>query len=104
MTSNDIHNLLVDTDAGVDDLLALFVLTRLRCSPAFHLAVTFGNVPVDRALENVSILASLAGTAPARLFRGHARPLRGEAHFAYDVHGEDGIGGASRKANPPLPT
>ena len=41
--------LFVDTDAGVDDMLALFILMTGFLPSETDVAVTFGNVPVDQA-------------------------------------------------------
>jgi purine nucleosidase len=88
--------ILVDTDAGVDDLLALYVLSRLLPASTIALAATYGNVSLDQAVCNVSILVGVSGVRPHVVFRGSAAPLHTDPHFALDVHGEDGIGGASR--------
>ena len=84
---------LVDTDAGVDDILALFVLMQI-CSPsAIDLAVTFGNVTLEQAMSNVALLSFVSGLTPRKMLRGSSGPLSGEPHFATNVHGVDGLGG-----------
>src|SRR5258708_12058113 len=84
---------LVDTDAGVDDILALFVLMQI-CSPsAIDLAVTSGNVTVEQAMRNVALLSFVSGLTPRKMLRGSSGPLSGEPHFATNVHGVDGLGG-----------
>ncbi len=105
MTGSFEPRMLVDTDGGVDDLLALFVLSRLIAPSVPDVAVAFGNVPRDRAVKNVSLLASFGGIQVGTAFRGRAEPLRGTSGFALDVHGSDGIGGASsRWSAPDFPT
>lgn len=95
---------LVDTDAGVDDVLALFVLMQI-CSPsAIDLAVTFGNVPLEQAISNAALLSFVSGLTPRKMLRGSSRPLSGEPRFATHVHGADGLGGitgSSRWRPPP---
>ena len=86
-------NLLVDTDAGVDDMLALFILMTSVLPSEIDVAVTFGNVPLDQAMRNVALFSFISGLAPRRLLRGSARPLVGEPQFATNVHGHDGLGG-----------
>src|SRR5262245_10636075 len=99
--------MLVDTDAGVDDALALFVLAQVARAATIDVAVTFGNVPLDQAMSNVSLISSLSGLSSRRVFRGSAAPLVGEPRFATDVHGHDGLGGVTDlplwRAPPPLP-
>jgi inosine-uridine nucleoside N-ribohydrolase len=87
--------ILIDTDAGVDDMLALFLLYSLTPAASVDVAVTFGNVPRERALRNVALFARLSGRTPRKLLRGAAGPLRGKAMAATDVHGDDGLGGVT---------
>jgi inosine-uridine nucleoside N-ribohydrolase len=87
--------ILFDTDAGVDDILALFVLFELFPETPIDVAVSFGNVARDQALRNVGLFLELSGVSPRRTFRGRAAPIRGEPQFATDVHGADGIGGVT---------
>jgi purine nucleosidase len=85
--------MLVDTDAGVDDILALFVLLQIASTSAIDVAVTFGNVPLDQAMSNVSLFSFISGLPPRKIMRGSSGPLFGEPHFATNVHGPDGLGG-----------
>lgn len=90
------HRLLVDTDGGTDDALALALLVALGRAPAF-VTTSFGNVALDQATDNIlATLAILGCDAPVHA--GAARPLIGAAIDAADVHGEDGLGGAPRPA------
>jgi purine nucleosidase len=84
---------LVDTDAGVDDILALFVLMQIRSPSAIDVAVTFGNVTLEQAMSNVGLLSFVSGLDPRKMLRGCSGPLSGEPHFATNVHGADGLGG-----------
>lgn len=90
------RRLLVDTDGGTDDALALALLVALGRAPAF-VTTSFGNVALDQATDNIlATLAILGCDAPVHA--GAARPLIGAAIDAADVHGEDGLGGAPRPA------
>jgi len=88
---------LIDTDAGTDDMLALFLLLHLVPAAQVDIAVSFGNVPLERALRNVALFAQLRALWPHRLLRGAARPLQGEPYKATDVHGDDGLGGVVKR-------
>jgi purine nucleosidase len=85
--------MLVDTDAGVDDILALFILLQNARPSAIDVAAAFGNVSLEQAISNVSLLSFISGLGPRKILRGSSRPLDGEPHFATDVHGADGLGG-----------
>lgn len=85
--------LIIDTDPGVDDALALLLAAG---SPELEvLAVTTvgGNVTLDHATENAQRILPIAwdGGAVPPLYRGAA----GGTETAEYVHGADGLGGVS---------
>lgn len=87
--------IIIDTDPGVDDAMA--ILFALRCPELDLLGLTTvcGNVDVDLGTRNALILREFEGIKPRQLpiARGADKPLevpyRGAADF---VHGEDGLG------------
>jgi purine nucleosidase len=89
----------IDTDMGVDDGLALLVADRLL--PAISgLSCVFGNVPLETAVRNALLFRELLGKSDSwRILRGADRPSKGEAKTAADVHGDDGLGGATKNVN-----
>jgi pyrimidine-specific ribonucleoside hydrolase len=86
--------LIVDTDPGVDDAMAIMLAT---ASPEVSLrAVTtvFGNVPLPGTTANAGRLLTLAGRADVPVGPGAARPLvHPQAERAEAWHGDDGLGG-----------
>lgn len=85
--------ILLDTDPGIDDALALFLAL---ASPEVSLeAVTTvsGNVPVEYTTRNALALLELAGRHTIPVARGCDRPLIGTAVLAADVHSDNGLGG-----------
>ncbi len=86
--------IVIDTDAGVDDALALILALR---SPELHVeAITTvsGNVHVDLCTENVlRVLDALDLPSPPPVARGEADPLVRPLFTAPEVHGLDGLGG-----------
>jgi len=89
--------ILIDTDAGVDDMRALFVLFQIVPESVVDVAVTFGNVPLDQASYNVGLFSLVSGFNPRQMFRGLSGPFHGEPHFAFDVHGGDGLSGITHR-------
>jgi inosine-uridine nucleoside N-ribohydrolase len=84
---------LIDTDPGVDDALAL--LLALSCTELQVKAITTvcGNVPVETATANLlRVLELLPGPYPV-LAQGANKPLAREHFFSSRVHGADGLGG-----------
>ena len=83
--------LLIDTDPGVDDALALlmaFADTRHRL---LGLTVTAGNVGLAHTVANALKLCEVAG-ADVPVFPGCPVPLVHPAEDAAYVHGQDGFG------------
>lgn len=87
--------ILLDTDPGIDDALALFLAL---ASPEVHLeAVTTvgGNVPIAATTRNALDLLELAGRTDIPVACGCACPLVGAdtPATAAHVHGDNGLGG-----------
>src|SRR5947208_8143285 len=87
------HRIILDTDPGIDDALALFLAL---ASPEVQLeAITTvnGNVGVDFTTRNALTLFELAGCTDIAVARGSDRPLVRPHVNAANVHGDNGIGG-----------
>lgn len=88
--------ILIDTDPGIDDALAL--LFALRCPHLDVVAATsiFGNCNVDRATRNLGRLLEFADHTPP-IGLGARLPLFGPSHaYATFVHGDDALGDVGR--------
>src|SRR3984893_17185252 len=93
------RHLLIDTDPGIDDALAILLAL---ASPEAHIeavTVVAGNVPVDLATANARrILAVAAPTPMPPAIRGAEAPLNRTLITAGHVHGQDGLGNLDRFA------
>lgn len=94
------RRVILDTDTGVDDALAILLAMR---SPELSVeAVTgvCGNTPLDHCIRNIHITLDVldAQVAPV-VSRGEDRPLVRELAFAGDIHGIDGLGEVTRLVN-----
>lgn len=85
--------LIVDTDPGIDDTVAIMMLLAAGQKVDAFVSV-YGNVPESQTSSNMQRVLDLAGERTAARFRGSDRPLFGEAITAAQVHGNDGLGGA----------
>ena len=84
--------IILDTDPGIDDALALFLAL---ASPDVQLeAVTTvsGNVHVDLTTRNALALLELVGRNDIPVARGFDRPLVRQSVIADYVHGHNGLG------------
>jgi pyrimidine-specific ribonucleoside hydrolase len=91
--------ILLDVDAGVDDTLAIaFALLSPRLEVK-GISTVAGNVPVQFCTRNVlltlEILRPMLRSLPP-IVEGVSTPLQKKLFTAKEVHGDDGIGNASR--------
>jgi inosine-uridine nucleoside N-ribohydrolase len=87
------HRIILDTDPGVDDAIAIFLALR---SPELHVeAVTpvCGNVPLSLTLPNALRLVEIAGRTDIPVAAGAATPLVRRLVTAKYAHGNNGLGG-----------
>jgi inosine-uridine nucleoside N-ribohydrolase len=86
------HQVIFDTDPGVDDAMALYFALAHPDIEVVGITTTFGNVTVQQAATNALYLCALAGRQ-IPVTQGVARPWvkPGEAPPAY-IHGADGLG------------
>ncbi|MGS2719674.1 nucleoside hydrolase [Paraglaciecola aestuariivivens] len=86
------HKIILDTDPGIDDAMAIFFAFQHPDIEVLGLTTVFGNVPVDMAAQNALTLCDLAGQ-DIPVCKGVARPWVGkESTYAHFVHGDDGFG------------
>lgn len=86
---------LIDTDCGVDDALAIILALRSPELDVRSIVTVAGNVEVDRCTRNVlRVLALLGPEQMPSVAQGSARPLRRSLLTAKEVHGRDGLGDA----------
>ena len=94
-------HLLIDTDPGIDDALAILLAL---ASPEVRIetvTVVAGNVPVELAAANARrILAVAAPTPMPPVIRGAEAPLKRSLVTAGHVHGQDGLGNLDRFVDP----
>jgi purine nucleosidase len=84
---------LIDTDPGIDDALALLVAWNSPEIRVEAITTVAGNVPLDIASMNLQRLLALRKPAPRPLVAaGAASPLARALTTATRYHGEDGLG------------
>jgi len=89
-----LFRVIIDTDPGVDDALALLLAMR---SPELKIeAITpvAGNVPLDLTLPNALRMVEIAGRNDIPVAAGAKAPLMRRLVSAAYAHGENGLGGA----------
>lgn len=84
--------LLIDTDPGVDDALALLMAFNDTAHEVVGLTVAAGNVGLGRTVRNALKLCEVAGRSDVPVYAGCPGPLLHPSPDAADVHGRDGFG------------
>jgi len=84
--------LLIDTDPGVDDALALLMAFADQRHEVVGLTVAAGNVGLEHTVRNALKLCEVAGRMDVPVFAGAPTPLVHPAEDAAHVHGIDGFG------------
>ena len=83
--------LVIDTDPGIDDALALMLAAREPRIRLLAVSASYGNTTVDRAARNARLVLARAG-CPAPVFAGAGRPLVRPLVTAKETHGTEGLG------------
>ena len=84
-------SVIVDTDPGVDDAVAILMLLANPAWKVLGFTTTAGNVPLARATRNTLALLEHVGRTDIPVFRGAARPIRGRYAYSRDVHSTSGL-------------
>lgn len=86
--------LVIDTDAGIDDAIAILLALASPAHKVAAITCVSGNVHVDQVICNVPIVLDAVRADGIPIFRGAERPLHGEHFHAARIHGRDGLGDA----------
>lgn len=88
------RRIILDTDPGVDDALAIFLALRSPELKVEAITPVGGNVPLALTLPNALRLVEIAGRTDVAVAAGAATPLVRRLVTAAYVHGDNGLGGA----------
>lgn len=86
------RKLIVDTDCGSDDAMAIAMALRDPRYEILLFSVCSGNVPAAQAAVNTLTTIEMAGTYEPPVYIGSSQPLVRPLECAYDTHGQDGMG------------
>lgn len=88
------HRVIIDTDPGVDDALALLLAMRSPELQIEAITAVAGNVPLELTLPNALRMVEIAGRTDIPVAAGARTPLVRRLVTAAYAHGENGLGGA----------
>lgn len=92
----------VDTDTGIDDALALMYLASVPDVEIVAVTTTHGNCTTEAATANARLVLDTCGLRHVPVIGGLSAPLVGSLSTAWFVHGRDGLGDCGL-APPPAP-
>lgn len=86
------RHMVIDTDAGSDDVVALLIALRATDVTVEAITVVAGNVPIDQGVQNALYTLELCASAHVPVYQGVSAPLLRPLQTAQYVHGQDGLG------------
>ena len=85
---------ILDTDPGIDDALALILLKAMPEVSLQAITVTHGNTTVEKCTTNALKLVELLGLTDVPVAMGATEPLVKNLSIAEETHGDTGLGHA----------
>jgi inosine-uridine nucleoside N-ribohydrolase len=87
------RRIIIDTDPGVDDALAIFLALKSPEVKVEAITPVAGNVPLELTLPNALRLLEIAGRTDISVAAGASSPLKRRLVTAAYVHGNNGLAG-----------
>lgn len=88
--------LIIDTDPGADDVVALLLAMASPDELNIHALTTVaGNVRLDKTSRNARLAREWAGRPDIPVYAGAPRPLLRTPIYAENIHGKEGISGVA---------
>ena len=84
--------LIIDTDCGSDDAMAIAMALNDPAYEILFFTVVSGNVEAAQAVQNTLLTIERAGTYEPPVYVGAEKMLLKELAFAWETHGTDGMG------------
>jgi len=88
------QNIILDTDPGVDDALAIAFACASNL-PVNAMTCSYGNSTLENSIKNILTIRRILN-AKYTVYKGYSRPIKGKMCYAKS-HGDDGLGGFQDK-------
>ncbi|PJM72989.1 nucleoside hydrolase [Bifidobacterium primatium] len=86
------RSIIIDTDCGSDDAMAIAMALNDPVYDILMFTTVAGNVPLEQAVSNTLTTIERSGTYEPPVYRGSASMLFNPLIYAYETHGDDGMG------------
>lgn len=90
--------IIVDTDPGCDDMLALLLLCAASDVDILAVTTVAGNVPIQKTTNNAQYVLDYIGKGSVPVYSGSSQPSSDRADCA-SVHGKSGLGDVVVESN-----
>ena len=90
-SGNNDSGLIIDTDPGVDDAIAILMALASESTRLLGLTVVGGNVPLARGVRNALAILDRVRRGEVPVCRGSSRPLTGRFGYSVAFHGKSGL-------------
>jgi len=94
--------IVIDTDPGIDDVVALALAVRSPELEVRAVTTTYGNATLAATTRNARVLLELTDRADIPIRAGAERPLERDLTTAPETHGPNGVGYAPVPEAPPV--
>ena len=84
--------IIIDTDCGSDDAMAIAMALNDAAYEIIMITTVSGNVPMEQATINALTTIEYAATYEPPVYKGCRDMLLREMTYAYETHGNDGMG------------
>ena len=88
----DKRKIIIDTDCGSDDAMAIAMALNEPSVEILMFSTVHGNVSVEQAAINTLTTIEKAGSYRPPVYIGCGEPLLRKSAFAFETHGDDGMG------------
>lgn len=92
MKNRDVQKIIIDTDAGHDDVLAMMLLVKSKQNDIRAITTVAGNSTVENATRNAAFTLDLLNRRDINIFSGRTSPIKRKLITAV-VHGKSGLDG-----------
>ena len=86
------QKIIIDTDCGSDDAMAIAMAMNDTKYEVLMFCTVAGNVTLKQATDNTLLTLEKVNTYFPPVYKGCATMLNKQLFYAYETHGDDGMG------------
>ena len=95
MQQNPTRKVIIDTDPGIDDAVAILLALKSAEFDIKGITTVAGNIGIATTTRNAGRILALEGRIDVPVVAGAAGPLSRKGFDTADIHGNDGLGGVA---------